>query len=461
MARKTSPFHIWLRRWLHLLPPGALVADLQYARSHNLTMFQRAGFYSIGIECSPACQERVHGETLVPHIALPLLSHSIDGVWAATWGDRQDEKFVFALQELLRIARAGGFIFFAVRRQEAEARQQAACNWRTSPEEMEKLLRVIGISLCLCDECEDNGQRWLVALARAPWPSGSQNHNRSQFTPLTLRAALLLGKMFLDPIEQNGTGEAEELLCHLLSAGRAELYANPTRTLTLIEDEKFSDSLCKRRRRQPLAYLTGHQGFMSLEFMVTPDVLIPRPETELLVEYVVKHYAKRSCFGLDIGTGSGCIAISVLHYLSHAWFAAVDISAAALDVARQNSVSHGVAERLSLLQGDLFSPVSAAGKFDVIVSNPPYIAAGEYQNLMPEVQCEPKIALLAGDGLEFYRRILSEAALHLRSDGILLLELGYGQDQDVCKLLPPALGLREIIPDHADIPRVLVCERKV
>ena len=199
---------------------------------------------------------------------------------------------------------------------------------------------------------------------------------------------------------------------------------------------------------------------MGIKLVVTPQVLIPRPETELLVELALRHIGKREALFLDLGTGSGAIAVAILKYAPSARAVASDISFAALQVAKNNATIHGVLARIALTQGDLFGHFAGSGEFEIIVANPPYISEDDYLQLMPEVRkFEPPLALLAGDGLACYRRILSEVCRYLAPGGLLLLELGYGQSQAVKKLVPEELTPVQIIKDYADIDRVLMATK--
>jgi release factor glutamine methyltransferase len=238
------------------------------------------------------------------------------------------------------------------------------------------------------------------------------------------------------------------------------LFQNPGRILNQKEEKDFFTILRKRMARCPMAYLVGTKSFMDFDFKVTPDVLIPRPETELLVEHAIRLIGDRAILGLDIGTGSGCIAISLAKYLPRFFMIAMDISRNALFIARENAQTHQVANRILLIEGDLFAPFVPSPIFDLIVSNPPYISEKEYSTLMPEIRnFEPSIALLAGDGLEYYRKILAQAHSYLKSSGLLLLEIGYGQAAALKEMMGNTWILQEVIQDYAGIERVLVLSR--
>ena len=224
--------------------------------------------------------------------------------------------------------------------------------------------------------------------------------------------------------------EARLLLCHALGVTHAALEAHPERKVSPQDTAQFQDLVARRARGEPMAYLTGHREFYGLDFRVTPAVLIPREETELLVDVALDAPARRI---LDLGTGSGCLAIAVAKQRPQAEMTAVDASEAALEVARENALRHGVSVRF--LQGDWFAPV-AGERFDLILANPPYVAEGDAHLTQGDVRFEPRSALAAGaDGLDDIRRIVAGAAGHLVPDGRLYFEHGYDQAQAVEALL--------------------------
>lgn len=265
--------------------------------------------------------------------------------------------------------------------------------------------------------------------------------------------------------------DAEVLLGSVLGVDRTGVFSRFTQPLSSAQSQEFWRLLQRRAKREPLQYITGVREFWSLEFQVTPDVLIPRPETEILVETVLQLLSPVSSLQspissrvLDIGTGSGCIAITLAKELLEAELWAVDISPAALLIARENAQRHGVVERIHFLQGDLFAPLNnATPPFDVIVSNPPYIARSALSSLQPEVRMwEPHVALDGGsDGLDFYRRVVKEGQSHLRSGGRLVLELGAGQCPDVQRLIQTQsnLTIETCVQDYAGHERVIVAYR--
>jgi release factor glutamine methyltransferase len=247
----------------------------------------------------------------------------------------------------------------------------------------------------------------------------------------TLRSALLRGTEFLrDAGIDSAQIDAEVLLRHVLGIEKAQLYGALDEPLSADHRLRFQETLERRMRCEPVAYITGRKEFWSLDFVVTPEVLIPRPETELLVEVALqrlKSSASRTPSILDLGTGSGIIAICLAKERLEANIVAVDIDSSALEVARINSRRHGVSERIDLIQGDLFAALGGKKRlFDLIVSNPPYIKTGELPLLAPEIsRWEPLTALDGGrDGIEYYRRIIGLAHEYLSPGSSIVLEIG-------------------------------------
>ncbi len=260
--------------------------------------------------------------------------------------------------------------------------------------------------------------------------------------------------------------DAELLLMEAFGWSREDLYRNPEGGLPGPRAERFESLVSRRARGEPVAYLTGSQEFWSLEFRVAPDVLIPRPETEHLVETVLNFLASRpgECHILEVGTGSGAIAVSLAKECARAEFWATDVSAPALDVARGNARRHGVERRIHWLRGDLLAPVRRLpGGFDVLVSNPPYIPSGEIPGLQRDVRdWEPALALDGGaDGMDCYRRIVRDGVGHLREGGLLAVEIGVEQGDEVSRLFSAHEELRgvRVRPDYAGLPRVVTAER--
>jgi release factor glutamine methyltransferase len=275
---------------------------------------------------------------------------------------------------------------------------------------------------------------------------------------LTLKAALEEATAAI------GRVDAQVLVAHLLGVDRSYLAAHPMRVLTETEDARVDLAVAHRQMGYPVAYLLGKREFWSREFLVTPDVLIPRPETETLVEAALKRVVAPGAAGaamdrgpisiLDLGTGSGAIAVTLALERPQAQVTAIDASAAALEVARANAAALGA--RVELLHGAWYAP-AAGRRFDVIVANPPYVAAGDAHLAEGDLRFEPRAALTDGsaDGLDSIRAIVGGAAAHLAPGGCLLLEHGYDQAEAVARLLADA-GFRNrlSIPDLAGIPRV-------
>ena len=258
--------------------------------------------------------------------------------------------------------------------------------------------------------------------------------------------------------------DAASLLSHLLGGNRSFLIAHGEDRLSFDQLMAFQRLVGRRAQREPLQYITGHQEFFKLDFEVRPGVLIPRPETEIVVEAALDLLRAQSepAFA-DIGTGSGCIVISLLHEVPNARAVATDISLIALSVTKKNAHTHGVSDRLTLIQGDCFSAFPRDDAFSVIVSNPPYIAAAEIDRLQPEVRkYEPLSALMSGDdGLSHIRILLAQAAAFLQEDGHLIFEIGFGQREGVERLIDERVWkLIEIRNDLQDIPRTLVLQKR-
>lgn len=228
--------------------------------------------------------------------------------------------------------------------------------------------------------------------------------------------------------------DAELLLGEALGLPRLQLYTNFDRPLTPEERDRYRALHRRRRDREPVAYILGHRGFYSLELSVTPDVLVPRPETEHLVEAALELLPDGEADVVDVGTGSGCIACALSHERPAWRLWATDLSAAALAVARSNAARTDT--RVTFLEGDLLSPLPPELRPHAIVSNPPYVTTGELAGLAPELGYEPRQALDGGaDGLDVYRRLVPAAGRRLRPDGWLVLEIGAAQGPGVTELL--------------------------
>jgi release factor glutamine methyltransferase len=259
--------------------------------------------------------------------------------------------------------------------------------------------------------------------------------------------------------------DSERLLCLALGLSRAALLASPDRTVEAAAAARFLALLDRRAAREPLQHLVGLQSFWRHEFRVTPDVLIPRPETELLVEAGLDLIrGTPSPLVVDVGTGSGCIALSLAAEREDAVVHATEISEAALEVARENARLLGVEARVTFHQGDLLSPVEPLReRFDVVVSNPPYVDARSRASLQPEVRDhEPAAALFPPDGdpFSFYRRLAEEGGAFLRPGGHVVVEVGLGMAEEVAALFEGrGLVLARVLRDLQQIPRTIVARR--
>lgn len=279
-------------------------------------------------------------------------------------------------------------------------------------------------------------------------------------------------KALMDAGVDNPRLDAEALLALAMGTGRAGVYARLRDGMDEARRGAFFASVERRAARYPMQYITGEAEFCGLTFSVTEDVLIPRPETELLVEKgagLLKGAGhlkgKEGVTAADLGTGSGCIAVCLAARLPGASVYAVEKSFRALEVASRNIAAHKMEGAVKLLTGDLFGPLEVeglAGGLDLIVSNPPYIPSGDIQALQPEVLFEPMPALDGGpDGLAVIRKIIYDAPGYLRPGGWLLMEIGFGQAEAVRGLVDsqPGLEFIEFAKDFAGIERVLVAQK--
>ena len=287
---------------------------------------------------------------------------------------------------------------------------------------------------------------------------------------MTLRQRLLAARARLTSagVDNNEAVLDTNLLArHVLGWSRSDMLLRQDDPPPAGFEEAFHALIERRARREPAAYIRGRQEFWSRDFEVTPEVLIPRPETELIVEELLNllpvdapALPRRVA---DIGTGSGCIAVSVAAERANVRLVATDISRSALDVARRNAAAVGVAPRIEFIECAYLS--GTTGPFDFILSNPPYISEPEYEELAPEVrEYEPETALLAGeDGLRDIRQIVDVAAQRLKPGGTLFMEIGHTQGDALAELLKdfPSLTLSRISTDLQRIPRVAVIERKI
>jgi len=261
--------------------------------------------------------------------------------------------------------------------------------------------------------------------------------------------------------------DAEVLLAEALGTDRVGLYTHFDQPLQLEELGRFKKFIQRRLKREPVAYIVGRREFWSLPLKVTPDVLIPRPETEILVAEALKALASldgKAFHILEIGTGSGAISIVLAKEFPAARILATDLSAKALSLAEENARQNGVREQIHFLQGDLFRPLPPGCKFDLIITNPPYIPQGEISQLAPEVRdFEPRMALDGGmDGLDFFRRALPRVGEFLVPGGWFLAEIGAGQDQEILRIAAenPDLDSLSFAKDLAGIKRIFKARKK-
>jgi release factor glutamine methyltransferase len=271
-------------------------------------------------------------------------------------------------------------------------------------------------------------------------------------------------------LEQQGIGnssqDVESLLSHVLDKSRSYLIAHSREELEPQRLADFFAFVTERSQGKPLQYILGVQEFLGMDFEVTPDVLIPRPETELLVEAARSRLsAVRNPKIMDVGTGSGCIAVSLAVLLSSAHVCAVDLSLAALEVAIRNAARHHVLPRVEFLHGDLLVLTQKeleAETLDGIVSNPPYVSEKDFSGLQREVRgWEPRLALVAGKhGLTIYERLIPQAFRALRPRGYLFMEIGFNMKEKVLSLLGEGWDPIQVKTDYNQIPRVVIARKR-
>lgn len=262
--------------------------------------------------------------------------------------------------------------------------------------------------------------------------------------------------------------DAELLLGHALGKDRAWILVHMQDPFEGPGRRIYESYIDRRAVREPLQYITGTQEFWGLPFSVTPAVLIPRPETELVVESAIRAGAATAApVIVDLCTGSGCIAVSLAREYPRVRIFATDRSGAALDIARRNARQNNVADRIRFLEGDLFEPLSEMdliGRVDIIAANPPYIRSAELPALQPEVRdFEPEMALIAGPaGTEIAQRIINEAPAYLRSGGSLIMEMGMGQTEELRRIISAAGAYTEpeVLKDLAGIERVIAAKKR-
>jgi release factor glutamine methyltransferase len=275
-------------------------------------------------------------------------------------------------------------------------------------------------------------------------------------TALTIQSALLDARKRLLPVSESASLDAQTLLGVTLNVERAYLLAHPEQPLTVEQAAHFSAWVERCAAGEPLPYVLGRRAFYDRELLVTPDVLIPRPETELLLEAALDFVGARALVAVDVGTGSGALAVTLAALRPAVTVCATDISPAALDVARQNAARHGAA--VTFFQGDLLSPLLERGiQADLIMANLPYIPSGDLPALAV-TRWEPRLALDGGaDGLDLVRRLLAQAADGWRAGGLMLLEIGYDQGAAgaaLCREVFPGADV-QVLRDYSGHDRIL------
>ena len=252
--------------------------------------------------------------------------------------------------------------------------------------------------------------------------------------------------------------DAEILLCGILEVSRSKLYILRRESITEEQYKKYKEYLNRRITREPVDYILGNSEFMGLNFNVNSNVLIPRQETELIVEHANKFIKETKAKNiLDLCTGSGCVAVSLAYYNDNVSVVASDVSEAALEVAKSNALINNVSEKIKFIKSDMFNNIIDE-KFDIIISNPPYVKNDEYKGLEKEIFFEPKIAFLADDdGLTFYRIIAQKAKQYLNKKGMLLLELNSNISSKVADLFNDFNSV-SIVKDYSGLDRILIAQ---
>jgi release factor glutamine methyltransferase len=272
----------------------------------------------------------------------------------------------------------------------------------------------------------------------------------------------------IERLESAGVGSprlnAETLLMFVLGVNRAYLYAHPDRELNSEEQAGYDDVIAQRSTGMPSQYITSHQEFWGLDFVVSPAVLIPRPETEHLVETVLDFAREIERPKIvDVGTGSGCIALALAHELKTAEVLAVDLSVEALEIARANAARLQLDGRVTFLQSNVLEALARVHDFDFVVSNPPYVGKNEADKVQRSVfEFEPRVAVFSGEsGLAVIRPLIAQAQVALKPGGWLAMEIGYSMRDMVLELLDPTMWNElRVVPDLQGIPRVIAARRR-
>ncbi len=273
---------------------------------------------------------------------------------------------------------------------------------------------------------------------------------------MTYREAITYGIAELKKAGIESSTDARMLLCH--ATGHDELYAAvySAEPIGSEAEEKYREYIARRAAHEPAAYITGHREFMGLDFDVSPSVLIPRPETELIAEYLIDNYGGRDVSIIDICTGSGAIAVSAAYYMRNCRVLGVDISGGALETAVHNAQNLGVADRVKFTAADALALPDFGERFDIIVSNPPYIPDEVVDTLETDVKdYEPHLALCGGDGLKFYRAITAAAPKMLNRGGLIMFEVGFDQAEAVAELMKKDFCSIGFIRDLSGIKRIV------
>lgn len=278
----------------------------------------------------------------------------------------------------------------------------------------------------------------------------------------TINDLLLYGEKELNNIETSQL-DANLLLASLLKEDKLYLFMNKNKELDDVKIEEYKKCISRRKSGEPLQYITNYQEFMGLDFFVESGVLIPRGDTEVLVEVLIDRFKECKEFeALDIGTGSGAIHIALASYLKQGKFTTVDISLKAIEIAKKNAKNNNVLDRITYVESDLFENIDEEKTFDLIVSNPPYIPTDVIDDLQVEVAIhEPKIALDGGiDGYDFYRKITKESKKYLKEEGVLAFEVGHDQSGEIKRLMLDCGYIEiEIYKDLNNIERVVIAKK--
>lgn len=282
--------------------------------------------------------------------------------------------------------------------------------------------------------------------------------NKSDFSRLCLEGQTTLKKAGIE----SAAAEVEIILEHLLDVDRLNVYLHGTELIDNTVVKKFKDIIKERATRYPLQLILGEAYFYGRRFMVTPDVMVPTPETEVLCELAINYVKNEKIESpevLDIGVGSGVVSVTVAAEIQNASIAAVDISKAALKVAEKNAEALGVSGQIDFHISDCFDKIEANNQFDLILSNPPYISDSEYEELPPEVLADPKISLVSGiRGMDMIEKIITKAPAYLKKDGRLMFEIGYNQADLVSSFTEKDTRYKSIaiFRDLNDIDRVVI-----